>query len=100
MRLEVGRRKSPLFYLTDGPDFVVAASYGGNPQDPQWWKNLQASGMGEIQVGPYRWKVTAEKASQELEARLWPVFCRYRGYRDYQARTARVIPLVVLKVES
>lgn len=99
----VGRKSgkkftTPLFYLPDGASFVVVASYGGNPQDPQWWKNLQADPRGWVQVGPRSWEVSAEKGSEELKARLWPVFCRYYPeYLSYQARTERVIPLVVLR---
>ena len=88
---------TPLLYLPDGPDFVVVASYGGNPRDPQWWQNLKANPKGKVQVGRKQWEVRAAQASEETKQRLWPVFCRhYPAYLQYQARTDRVIPLVVL----
>lgn len=98
----VGRRSgrhftTPLFYLPEGERLIVVASYGGSPEEPQWWKNLQASGRGWVEVGPHRWEVSAERAPEELKERLWPVFCRhYPTYADYQRRTERVIPLVIL----
>lgn len=89
---------TPLFYLPDGPNFVVVASYGGNPKDPVWWLNLQANPRATIQVGHHVWKVEAEQGSPELKERMWPVFCKYYPtYQKYQEKTERVIPLVVLK---
>lgn len=88
---------TPLFYYPDGRRMIVVASYAGNPNDPQWWKNLQANGRAQVEVGPHRFEVTAEQASQEVKAEFWPIFCRfYPSYEDYQRRTDRVIPLVVL----
>lgn len=91
------KRTTPLFYLPDRGDFVVVASYGGNPKAPLWWKNLQADPTGWVEVGNQTFEVRASEASQELKDILWPVFVRhYPGYENYQARTERVIPLVVL----
>ena len=96
-RISGKQHTTPLFYLPDGPHLVVVASYGGHPQEPHWWRNLQANPWGEVLVGHHRWKVWAEKGSDELKARLWPVFCRhYPEYEVYQSRTDRIIPLVVL----
>ncbi|MBX3166623.1 MAG: nitroreductase family deazaflavin-dependent oxidoreductase [Candidatus Eremiobacteraeota bacterium] len=90
---------TPLLFLPDREDLVVVASYAGRDQDPQWWKNLQAHPEGSVQVGPHRWRVRAEPASEELKKHLWPVFCRYYPqYQEYQKKTSRVIPLVVLKM--
>lgn len=92
---------TPLFYLPHEEHFVVVASYGGSPDDPQWWKNLQASGEGKVEVGPHRWTVSARQADDDLKARLWPVFVRnYPAYASYQTYTERVIPLVVLTPQS
>ena len=98
-RISGKEHTTPLFYLPDGPDLVLVASYGGSPQEPHWWRNLRANPHAEVVVGPHRWKVYADQGSEELKARLWPVFCRYYpDYQVYQDRTDRVIPLVVLKV--
>lgn len=88
---------TPLFYLPDGDRFIVVASYGGNPRDPAWWKNLQANPDGWVQVGHQRFAINAEQAPEELKEKMWPVFVRhYPGYEKYKARTERVIPLVIL----
>ena len=99
----VGRKSGrhftvPLLCLPYGADLVVVASYGGCAEAPQWWKNLQVSPTGWVQLGAHRWEVVAERACEELKAELWPVFCHYYpGYEVYQARTDRTIPLVVLR---
>ena len=91
------RRTTPLFYLPDGDRFVVVASYGGNPKSPAWWLNFQSDPRGWVEVGGAKFTVEATQASPELKQRLWPVFARhYPAYDDYQARTDRDIPLVVL----
>jgi F420H(2)-dependent quinone reductase len=92
------KRTTPLFFLPDGGDFVVVASYGGNPRAPLWWKNLQADPTGWVEIGNRTFKVQAREASLERKDALWPVFVRhYPAYEDYKARTDRVIPLVVLE---
>lgn len=91
---------TPLLFLPDGENLVIVASFGGQPKDPQWWQNLQANPRAKVEVGTHRWDVVAEKADEETKARLWPVFCRYYpGYIEYQKRTERVIPLVILKTQ-
>ena len=91
------KRTTPLFFLYDGNRFVVVASYGGNPKEPLWWKNLQADSQGWVEVGEKTFAVTASVADEELKQKLWPVFSRhYPSYDAYQARAGRDIPLVVL----
>ena len=98
----VGRKSgriftTPLFYLPDKERFIVVASFGGSPRAPAWWLNLQAAGFGEVQVGNRVFRVRAEQADEAFKAEMWPVFARhYPNYVVYQARTERVIPLVVV----
>ncbi|MEW6278170.1 MAG: nitroreductase family deazaflavin-dependent oxidoreductase [Candidatus Eremiobacterota bacterium] len=92
------RFTTPLFFLTHDGAFAVVASYGGSPQDPGWWKNLQHNPLGEVQVGPHRIPVRAEAATPELKARLWPLFARlYPAYDEYQKLTDRSIPIILLR---
>ncbi len=92
------KRTTPLFYLPDRENFVVVASYGGNPKAPLWWKNLQADPIGWVQVGDRTFEVQARQAPEELKEVLWPVFVRhYPSYNLYQERTDRIIPLVILE---
>src|SRR6266700_6479870 len=90
-------RTTPLIYLKDGNDYILIASYGGAPQDPLWFRNLQENPHVKIQDGPEVLHVTARKANPEERARLWPmVTSRIPQYTDFQTKTTREIPLVIL----
>jgi F420H(2)-dependent quinone reductase len=90
-------RTTPLTYLRDGEDLVLVASKGGHPKNPSWFHNLRAHPDTTVQVGPQRRAVRARVARSPERARLWPrVVELYGGYRDYQERTDREIPLVIL----
>jgi F420H(2)-dependent quinone reductase len=92
------RRTSPLVYARDGENFVLVASKGGYPKHPAWFHNLVANPDTTIQVGTRRLPVHAHVADAEERRRLWPVVVGvYGGYEDYQRRTEREIPLVVLE---
>jgi F420H(2)-dependent quinone reductase len=92
------QRTIPLLYLRDGDDIVIVASKGGYPRNPAWFHNLRANPDTTIQVGSERRPVRARVAGPEDRARLWPrVVKTYRGYGDYQRRTDREIPLVILE---
>lgn len=88
----------PLLYLEDDGALVVVASYGGRPGHPQWFKNLLANPQGRAQIGNESFPVDSRVASPGERALLWPrVIDAYDGYRVYQSRTERVIPLVILR---
>jgi deazaflavin-dependent oxidoreductase (nitroreductase family) len=92
------RRTSPLVYVRDGRDLVLVASKGGNPRNPAWFHNLKANPETTVQVGSARLAVRARVASAEEKRRLWPKAVEtYGGYREYQRRTDRDIPLVILE---
>jgi F420H(2)-dependent quinone reductase len=91
------RRTSALLYVNDGENLVIVASKGGNPKHPAWFHNLRAHPNTMVQVGSERRAVHARVADPAERARLWPrVVKAYRGYSDYQSRTSREIPLVIL----
>ena len=90
-------RETPLSYTTDGDSYVVIASDGGSPHDPDWYLNLQADPDAEIDVRGRRMRVHAETVAGGEHDRLWRQAVRsYRGYAGYQARTDRQIPVVRL----
>ncbi|MGZ8667122.1 MAG: nitroreductase family deazaflavin-dependent oxidoreductase [Solirubrobacterales bacterium] len=92
------KRTTPLAYLEYGHDLVVVASKGGHPRNPAWFHNLVANPETTIQVGSRRRPVHARVAEGEERERLWErVVELYDGYRGYQERTDRQIPLVVLE---
>jgi F420H(2)-dependent quinone reductase len=92
-------RISPLTYTTgDGDDLVLVASKGGYPKNPAWFHNLKAHPDTVVQVGREHRPVHARVATDEERKRLWPrVIDNYGGYAEYQKRTDRKIPLVILE---
>jgi deazaflavin-dependent oxidoreductase (nitroreductase family) len=91
-------RVTPLLYLRDGENLVLVASKGGSPSHPVWFLNLEANPDVEVEVGRTRERRRARRATSEERERLWPkVVEMYRGYADYQAKTTREIPLVILE---
>jgi len=94
---------TPLVYGRDGKDYVVVASKGGAPENPSWFGNLKANPEVEIEVaspdGVEKLKARARLVDRRDErdrrfkemAKIWP------SYLDYQKRTERIIPVVVLQ---
>jgi deazaflavin-dependent oxidoreductase (nitroreductase family) len=92
------RRTTPLAYIEDGDDVVLVASKGGHPRNPAWFHNLRANPDTTVQIGSERRAVHARVADPDERARLWPkAVAAYAGYRGYQERTQRQIPLVILE---
>jgi deazaflavin-dependent oxidoreductase (nitroreductase family) len=84
--------------VQEGSTLVIVGSRGGDDRHPAWYHNIKAN--PEVQV---RWKggpvqpMRARVATPEERARLWPLVVeRYKGYGDYQTKTDREIPLVLL----
>ena len=91
-------RTTPLVYRRDADDLVLVASKGGYPKHPAWYHNLVANPDTTVQVGSEHRRVRARVATQPEHDRLWPLMLRtYSGFADYQKRTDRQIPLVVLE---
>lgn len=91
----------PLLYLRDGDDLVVIASWGGRPNHPHWYLNIEAAPEARVQVHGKKWNVAAEPMDPEERARWWPrVVEAHEGYAAYQGRTDRPIPLVRLRPEG
>jgi deazaflavin-dependent oxidoreductase (nitroreductase family) len=94
-------RTTPLIYIRDDDDVVVVASKGGYPSHPAWWINLRANPETAVQVDSESWPVRAREATDEERQRLWPELTEvYPPYDDYQAKTERRIPVVVLELRS
>jgi len=91
------RRTSPLLYMRDGENVVCVASKGGMPRHPLWYRNLQANPEVEIQIGTEVRRMKAVVATPEQKAQYWPrLVAMYPDFDDYQARTERDIPVIVL----
>jgi deazaflavin-dependent oxidoreductase (nitroreductase family) len=80
----------PLFYGTEGTSYFVIASKGGAPQHPGWYRNILANPGVEVQVG-------TKTTEGEERLRLWKKALEFwPPYADYQLKTEREIPVVVL----
>ncbi|MFV2102874.1 nitroreductase family deazaflavin-dependent oxidoreductase [Micromonospora sp. LOL_024] len=91
-------RRTALIYGRSGDGYVVVASQGGDPRHPAWYLNLLAEPEVQVQVGAERFTARARTASAEEKARLWPVMADiWPAYDDYQAKTGRDIPVVLLE---
>lgn len=92
------KRTSPLLYMKDGDDVFIVASKGGYQKSPAWLYNLKANPDTEVQIGSEHRRVHARVANPEERKRLWPEAVRvYPSYQQYQDRTEREIPIVILK---
>jgi deazaflavin-dependent oxidoreductase (nitroreductase family) len=92
------KRTSPLLYVMDGEDFVIIASKGGAPTHPAWYLNLKANPDATVEVGDREVRVRAQEADPEEKARLWQKMVEmYPTYDDYQTKTKREIPLLLLR---
>jgi deazaflavin-dependent oxidoreductase (nitroreductase family) len=90
-------RTTPLIHRTDGDRWVVVASKGGAPENPSWYENLKADPQATIEVRGDEIPVTASTAAGEERARLWSLLAEvWPAYDDYQRKTDREIPVVVL----
>lgn len=92
-------RTTPLVYHRDGQRYVVAASKGGAPTHPSWYHNLVKHREAEVEVGTERFKVHATPIPGGAERdRLYDAHSNvFARFRDYQIKTQRVIPVVVLE---
>ena len=87
----------PLFYGKTGNSYIVVASKGGAPHHPGWYRNLLAHPEVEVQVGTQKIKAHARTATGEERTRLWQTALAFwPPYADYQKKTEREIPVVVL----
>jgi deazaflavin-dependent oxidoreductase (nitroreductase family) len=90
-------RTTPLIHRTDGDRWVVVASKGGAPENPAWYENLRADPHATIEVRGEETLVLASTAAGEERARLWALLAQaWPAYDDYQRKTDREIPVVVL----
>ena len=96
-----GPRTLPLIYGTSGDNYLVVASRGGSRRPPAWYLNLEADPEVEVQVKGDRFKARARDATPEEKPGMWKTMtAEWPAYDDYQKRTERQIPVVVLERSS
>ena len=93
-------RTRALTYLSKGDAAIVIASFLGAPRHPDRWLNLRANPRATVQRGGEVRPVRAREAEGDERERLWrEVVDRAPDYAEYQTRTTRRIPVVVLEPE-
>ncbi len=91
-------RVTPLIFREHDGDYLIVASKGGAPQPPAWFVNLEADPDVTVQVKGDRFPARARVAGDDERARLWPLMTAvWPDYDDYQRKTDRQIPIVVLE---
>ena len=90
-------RPTPLLYQPTGSGFVVVASRGGSDHHPAWYLNLVANPECRVQVGRFSYAASARILTNDERAPYWDWMVRFwPDYANYQARTDRQIPVVIL----
>jgi deazaflavin-dependent oxidoreductase (nitroreductase family) len=91
-------RTVPLIFGKDGDDYLIVASKGGADEPPAWYVNLEANPEVTVQDRADVFKAVARTATPEEQARLWPIVTKeWPPYDEYQTRTTRRIPIVILQ---
>jgi deazaflavin-dependent oxidoreductase (nitroreductase family) len=91
-------RINPVMYRADGDRLVIFASKGGSDTNPDWFRNLGANPETVVEVGSETRKVIARVAEGEERERLWEAHKRaFPNFADYERRTTRQIPVVILE---
>ena len=92
------KRTSPMFYGTAGDAYVIIGSKGGADTQPGWYLNLRANPVVEVQVGREQFTARARVATGKEREQLWEQMAQLIPlYRDYQKKTKRELPVVVLE---
>jgi deazaflavin-dependent oxidoreductase (nitroreductase family) len=91
-------RVNPMVYQADGDRFVVFASAAGRPNNPAWFHNLTAGGPASVEVGTETFPVKARVTEGAERERYWTKQKQdMPGFADYERKTTREIPVVVLE---
>jgi deazaflavin-dependent oxidoreductase (nitroreductase family) len=90
--------ETPLVFSRDGDDVIVIASKGGAPEHPQWFHNLVANPDVTVEVGTERYPATAIVAEGDDRALLYDAqVAQMPQFDEYRQKTAREIPVVILR---
>jgi deazaflavin-dependent oxidoreductase (nitroreductase family) len=91
-------RITPLVYQPVNGDIAVFGSKGGAPTHPAWYHNLVATPEATVEVGTETYPVTARVAEGDERERIWDEQKRVMpGFAEYEGKTTRVIPVIVLE---
>ena len=92
------KRVSPVMYMALDESYAVFATFAGAPTNPAWYHNLVAHPAATIEVGDQTIEVTARLAQGEEHERIWAAQKLVApGMADYETKTDRIIPVVILE---
>jgi deazaflavin-dependent oxidoreductase (nitroreductase family) len=90
-------RSNALIFGQHGDDYLVVGSKGGSPAPPAWYVNLTANPEVQVQVKGDRFAAHARTATVAEKPELWKIMTTaWPHYDEYQQRTERAIPVVIL----
>ncbi len=90
-------RVNPVAYVKDGNRFVINASKGGAPSNPDWYYNLLAHPLVTVEVGTEQFRARAAVTSEPERTRLYDRMVEMMpGFAEYREKTTRVIPVITL----
>jgi deazaflavin-dependent oxidoreductase (nitroreductase family) len=91
-------RTWPISYLREGDQFIILAANGGQPNHPSWYLNLRTNPRVSVQLGEETRLMIARTAEGDERTRLWSRAVKeYPAYEQYQQKTDREIPVVILQ---
>lgn len=92
------KRTIPLGYFKADGGYVITASYAGADIHPAWYYNLRKDPRATLEINGQRSEVRAEIAGVEKREQLWAQLVALApGYANYEKKTSREIPLVILR---
>jgi deazaflavin-dependent oxidoreductase (nitroreductase family) len=94
-------RENPLAYRKVDNGYAVFGSKGGAPTHPEWYYNVLANPAVTVEVGTERVEVKAREAKGDERERIWTDAKQAMpGFADYETKTSREIPVIVLEPVS
>jgi deazaflavin-dependent oxidoreductase (nitroreductase family) len=91
-------RTAPLAYTRDGDAYVIIASKGGAPTNPDWYHNVKANPTVTVEVGTASFEARAEEVTGAERDRLYAKMVELLpGFAEYERKTTRTIPVFILR---
>lgn len=90
-------RVNPVAYIKDGDRYVIIASKGGEPTNPDWYYNILAHPLVMVEAGTEKFQARAEVAAEPERTRLYGKMEEVSSsFTEYRQKTSRVIPVIIL----
>jgi deazaflavin-dependent oxidoreductase (nitroreductase family) len=94
-------RVNPMMYQQADGGYAVFASKGGAPSNPDWYHNLLAHPKVTAEIGARTVELIARVAEGDERERIWTAQkAAYPGFADYERKTTRQIPVIILEAAA